>query len=423
MITEDKKREYVRRLTLARMHLLSTHGFFGLLLMHAEFALDVDIETAATDGQKIYFCPKFMDELSDSELEFVLMHEVMHIALGHCYRGGEKDPYLYNIACDIVINSNILKEKDMDKSSITLGKYGESMHKTPENQEGYDFTAEQVYAMLAKKAGKKGKSRSGLCGADGNSRSKDSSSNGSGNVGWDDHGKWKDDSDLTPEDRERIAEWNKRIREAGQAIEIRQASTGTGSIPLLAERRIKELTQPQIDWRTILSAFINEEVVDYSFSPPDRRYQDSPFFLPDYNETDISVKNILFMIDTSGSMSDKMVTAAYSEIKGAIDQFDGKLQGLLGFFDASVVPPIPFEDEDSFRIIKPKGGGGTDFEIIFKYVKENMREKLPASIVILTDGYAAFPLESSALGVPVLWIINNKVINPPWGKVARIEET
>ena len=55
MITEDKKREYVRRLILARMHLLSTHGFFGLLLMHAEFALDSEIETAATDGKKIYF--------------------------------------------------------------------------------------------------------------------------------------------------------------------------------------------------------------------------------------------------------------------------------------------------------------------------------------------------------------------------------
>ena len=400
MITEDKKREYVRRLILARMHLLSTHGFFGLLLMHAEFALDSEIQTAATDGKKIYFSPKFMDELSDSELEFVLMHEVMHMALGHCYRGANKDPEIYNVACDIVINSNILKENDGKKASITLKKYGESMHLTPLGDEGCDFTAEQVYEMYPKPNPKKPK-MSG--------------------KNWDDHTKWTDDSNLTQEDREKMAEWNKRLKDACQAIEIRKSNTGVGKVPLLAQRRLKDLTQSQIDWREILSAFINEEVADYSFSPPDRRYQESPFFLPDYNETDISVKNILFMIDTSGSMDDDMVTMAYSEIKGAIDQFDGRLQGLLGFFEAEVVPPVPFYDEDSFKIIKPKGGGGTSFQSVFDYIRKYMSKELPASIVILTDGYDEFPPEAHALGIPVLWIINNEEVNPPWGKVARIK--
>ena len=70
------------------------------------------------------------------------------------------------------------------------------------------------------------------------------------------------------------------------------------------------------------------------------------------------VENILFMIDTSASMSDAMITAAWSEIKGAIDQFDGKLRGWLGFFDAAVVQPEPFENEEEFRVIRPAGGGG-----------------------------------------------------------------
>ena len=127
------------------------------------------------------------------------------------------------------------------------------------------------------------------------------------------------------------------------------------------------------------------------------------------------------MIDTSGSMSDDMVTAAYSEIKGAIDQFDGKLTGLLGFFDASVVEPKAFENEEEFRIIRPEGGGGTDFEVIFEYVHQHMQENLPASIIILTDGYAPFPKETVSEGIPVLWLINNKDAEPPWGKVARIK--
>ena len=184
---------------------------------------------------------------------------------------------------------------------------------------------------------------------------------------------------------------------------------------------LKELRKPQIDWKTILNEFVQEEVNDYSFSPPDRRFDDSPFFLPDFNEKDETAKDILFMIDTSASMSDEMITAAYSEVKGAIDQFNGKLQGWLGFFDAAIIKPEPFDDEESFKIIRPAGGGGTDFYTIFEYVKAYMSDQLPVSIIILTDGYAPYPDEEIAMDIPVLWLLNNEKITPPWGKIARIK--
>ena len=161
--------------------------------------------------------------------------------------------------------------------------------------------------------------------------------------------------------------------------------------------------------------------MDYSFTSPDRRYDESPFFLPDFNEKDDLVQDILFMINTSGSMSDDMITAAYSEVKGAIDQFDGKLKGWLGFFDAAIIEPKPFISIEEFKIIKPVGGGGTDFHIIFKYVHSHMRDNLPASIIILTDGFAPFPKEKLSMGIPVLWLLNNEGVNPSWGKVARIK--
>ena len=125
------------------------------------------------------------------------------------------------------------------------------------------------------------------------------------------------------------------------------------------------------------------------------------------------------MIDTSGSMTDEMLTAAYSEVKGAIEQFRGKLQGWLGFFDAAVVEPQPFTEE-TVNIVKPVGGGGTDFSVVLNYVREHMQEKPPVVIIMLTDGEAPFPPESLANGIPVLWLLNNTKITPPWGKVARI---
>lgn len=49
-----------------------------------------------------------------------------------------------------------------------------------------------------------------------------------------------------------------------------------------------------------------------------------------------------------------------------------------------------------------------------------MTDKPPASIIILTDGYAPFPQEKLAFGIPVLWLLNNENVDPPWGKVAII---
>lgn len=508
--------EIIKRLQNARLSLLSKQLFYALLLLHMKFALDISCETAYTDGERIAFNPDFMDKLSDKELEFVLMHEVLHAALGHPFRKqSDYDLECYDKACDIVVNSNILYSFNMDIKSITLKNFGVAIHKTPSGKHGYKLTVEEVYAELLKASGKKQKNKKtnvisvsggnsigkadgdfsdcGTGGLDesnpnnnndakgkadsqgenlgatsgGNQKNK-SQKNGGGketssgeDIGEvtdddlnnliadllkgravhgkvdtntsvaedkiensekqgevDDHSFWNgDEEDNTGRDT-----WLNRMIEATDIIAQSEGGKGRGTVPLAVERMVEEIKNPTLDWRTILNDFVQEEICDYSFSPPDKRMEDSPFFLPDFNEKDESVKDILFMIDTSGSMSNEQISECYSEIYGAIQQFGGKLQGKLGFFDAVVVEPIPFEDEEEFKIIRPKGGGGTSFDIIFDYVEKEMEEEPPVSIVILTDGYAPFPDESKANGIPVLWIINNNDVNPPWGKVARILE-
>lgn len=108
IISEEKKREYARRLLLSRMRILADNGFYGLLLMHMGYGIDENCSTAATDGKKIIFGPAFLEEISDRELDFVMMHEVLHVVLQHCLRRGKRDGERFNIACDIVVNSNIL---------------------------------------------------------------------------------------------------------------------------------------------------------------------------------------------------------------------------------------------------------------------------------------------------------------------------
>lgn len=440
-LSEENIRKYTQRLLLSRMRILCNHGFYGLLLMHMKYAVDENVPTACTDGTRIIFGTQFLDNLTDQELDFVMMHEIMHIVLQHCMRGKDFEGERFNIACDIVVNSNILLENNMNTKSITLANYGESMHLAPDGKEGYAYTAEEVYKMLPQikkgqpinlpggfpgKSGGYGKinvkdtgdgSGKGIGWQDGRAKKQQGKATSSNGGIWDDHSQWgKTEEDDTLRDV-----WVKRVSDAAQAISIRDPSNTRGLMPAFAKRIFEELMKPQTDWRTILNEFIQEEINDYSFSPPDRRFDDNPFFLPDFNEKDEKVEDILFMIDTSGSMSNKMITAAYSEIKGAIDQFNGKLKGWLGFFDAAIIEPTPFEDEDEFKVIRPAGGGGTDFQIIFEYVQQHMQEKLPASIIILTDGFAPFPREKLAGDIPVLWLLNNDEVDPPWGKVARIK--
>ena len=148
VLSDEKKKEYVKRLLMSRMRLLINNGFYGLLLMHMIYSIDENCETAATDGHRIFFGPKFLDELSDSELDFIMMHEILHVVLQHCMRQGDYDSEQFNIACDIVVNSNILLSNNMNRNSIKLKKYGESMHIAPDGKEGYEYTAEQIYGML-----------------------------------------------------------------------------------------------------------------------------------------------------------------------------------------------------------------------------------------------------------------------------------
>ena len=445
-LTDDEISKISKRILHSRLRIITKNGFFGILLMNAGFVLTDDIEHAATDCVgTIYLNPGFLANLTDRELDYILEHEIMHIVLHHGIRGKNFDQARFNIAADIVVNANILAANDYDMESISLGGKPERWQ-APNGESGDKFTVEQLYRLIEVSGKEKIKGpgdKSGDTGSGAGDDKKNKKQSGTGNGdsdgfatgrakklkvtprlpgddGWDEH---LEPRETVTEEGEKLRDvWVQRIEDADEAMKIRieNGSSTRGTVPAFAERMIKELRNPQIDWRQILNDFVQEDICDYSFSPPDRRFSESPFFLPDFNEKDDSVKDILFMIDTSASMSDKMVAAAYSEIKGAIDQFGGKLKGWLGFFDAAVIEPKPFEGEEEFKVIKAYGGGGTDFQIIFEYVAYHIIDNKPASIIILTDGYAPFPKEKLAEGIPVLWLINNEDVDPPWGKVARI---
>jgi predicted metal-dependent peptidase len=69
-----------------------------------EIARAWGIEVAAVNAERgeIYVNP--YANLSSAEWRFVLAHEMLHAALRHDRRADGRDPYLWNVACDYVIN-------------------------------------------------------------------------------------------------------------------------------------------------------------------------------------------------------------------------------------------------------------------------------------------------------------------------------
>lgn len=416
LLSNEDKNKYMKRLLLSRLRILCNQGFYGTLLMHMGFVLDTSVKNVSANSKNIFINPEFLKRIDDKELDFVLIHEITHLSLKHNFRKRSyENKKMFDKAADIEVNSIILESFKNNTEAIAIdGQI--SKHLAPNGKEGNKYSTEELYKMLCDYS----LDSNGISiriEKDENGITKFKSSNEledkNLSTSFDDHNKWEEDFDKMVE-----KEWEKYNLDACEVLHIKDPSNSRGTIPRYALREFQKLKEAKTDWRTLLNNFIQEEVNDYSFSPPDRRFDESPFFLPDFNDLDEAVKGVLFMIDTSGSMTDKEITQAYSEVKGAIDQFGGKLQGWLGFFDAAIVEPKEFVDD--IDIIHPYGGGGTDYSIIFSYVRDKMMGENISSIVILTDGFCDFPNETAAMGIPVIWLINNDLVTPPWGKVARM---
>lgn len=133
-----------RKMIYARSAVLERYPFYGNLVMHLQLGV-MDCGTACTDMKHVWFDPAFAERLSDEEMIFVMLHELLHCALLHCTRGQGRDHWLFNIATDIVVNSNILYSMNLPEFRIDGEK---AMHTMPDGQEGYLFSAEEVYDML-----------------------------------------------------------------------------------------------------------------------------------------------------------------------------------------------------------------------------------------------------------------------------------
>lgn len=410
----DAKRRVIR----ARVQLLLHKPFFGHLAMYLEPVEQPDIAsgTMGNDGVKLYYSPAAVDRWTDQELLGVIAHEVMHCAMGHLWRRENRNPVLFNVAADYAINPLILKD-------------GLHLPQEALNDPQFDnMSAEVIYARLMQSAKK-----SVMCSHCSGGKSQGipidaPCSKCGGNGTLDDPQVWKDATSGKPQAKDKGTQGNTPSPQSGHEHDQVSAANGPevwrqrvteatvaarlqGKLPGHIASMVDELLNPKLNWRELLREYIQAGVKnDFRMFPSNKKYLWFPIYLPalagEYLE-------IAVAIDTSGSISDKMLAQFASEVTSIAKQFESWKIHLFqcdaqvnGYYELS-----SDDDADWPKALKEfKGRGGTSFVPVFNAMDIQGLGQHVATLIYLTDLCGTFP--SKIPEYPVLWVSTDDAMVP-----------
>ena len=401
---EKMRTEVLDRIITARVGLLLRHPFFGNLATRLKIqACDDWCMTAATDGRNLYYNTQFFNAMSNKEIEFVIAHEILHCVYDHMTRRNDRNPMLYNIAADYIVNNLLVRDRIGEKPKI-VDCFQDFK---------YDgWTSEEVYDSLFEEAKKNGEEYLKQLGEmldehldlEGDS---DEEGNSDGKKGPPKYSKEELD----------------QIRDEMKEAMINAAQTaGAGNVPAGIARLIKEMTEPKMNWRELLRQQIQSTIKsDYTFMRPSRKGWHTGAILPGQNFEDTI--DICVSIDMSGSIGAQQGADFLGEIKGIMDEYkDYNIK--VWCFDTAVYNEQDFsadggEDLSDYEIM---GGGGTDFMANWTYMKEN--DIQPKKFIMFTDGYAwdSWGDEDWCETVFVIHSHHDKNLQAPFGVTAHYEE-
>ena len=378
----------IDKIIVARVGLLLRHPFFGNMATRLKIIDGSDwCSTAATDGRSIYFNRDFFNDLTIKEIEFVIAHEILHNVFDHMGRCEGRDRKIFNVAADYCVNGQLIRDH-----------IGNQITKIPifHDQKYYGWSAEQVYDDIYEKMDKDMLDQIGEL--------------------LDEHIDWEnnDNNSSRPSySKNELRKIRDEIREA--TMQAAQAA-GAGNTPAGIARLIKDLTEPKMNWREILRQQIQSIIRnDYTFMRPNRKGWHINAILPGTNFSETI--DICVSIDMSGSIGDDQAKDFLTEIKGIMDEYkDFKLK--LWCFDTTVYNEADFDgyNADEFMDYKVVGGGGTDFDANWEYMKSH--DINPKKFIMFTDGYPWKSWGDPDYCDTVFIIHGTTDIVPPFGEYA-----
>lgn len=350
-------------------------AFLAPLMCSMDFRWMPGIGTAQTDGTYVGWDPEFFSQLEGPTRETVLMHELWHPALLHMCRRGDRDPEIWNNACDIRIN-NDLKNAGFSFKGI------EWAWLEPSVDENGRAAEEDIYEWLLK-TGKKPPRQP----PKGNSQDM-----------------------VEPTDATKQTVLNNVIR----AVHEFDMSNGAGNVPVAIREVLAKFLAPVVPWEKELMQFCTDLLeTHYSWRRPNRRYPD--MYLPSEVMDDGRLDHLCYYLDVSGSCSNEDVLRFNSEVKYIKDVLKPKKLTVCQF-TTEIIHETVFEEEDPFEEVIRFGTGGTSFHD----VRRHMIDHVPTAAIVFSDMDCS-PMQPLEFNIPTIWVgIRARRHIPPFGKIIHI---
>jgi predicted metal-dependent peptidase len=374
--------------------------------------------TMAVDKKwRLYYDPEIEKIWETEEIAGVIYHEILHLLRDHPNRLLNYPAEIANIAADAEINDDLLKEKiELPDDPVTPQKIN-----MPEGLLAEEY-AEQLMKQNSEilsdllsnliKNENKPQPGAGNCGSIATGRKapwelgdieEENSSN-------------KEAPGYTDTELEII-----RKQIAKDIEEFSQKNPGT--VPDYMVRWAKEKLKPKVNWKKELSAAIKNTIatisgmVDYTYNRPSRRQSAAGnVILPSLRQP---IPNVAVVIDTSGSISNHMLSQAVAEVDGILKSVGLKegIKYIACDYDVHVTDKIT-----NVKKLKLQGGGGTNMAQGIKAAAE--LKPCPDICVVLTDGYTPWPDDPPAKMKIIVGLIktgNVLPLVPTWAKKIEIE--
>lgn len=337
---------------------------------------------------RVYYDPEVILKETTKEGIATLVHEVWHVLRNHIPRAevipncnGE----LANIAQDLEINESCeFLRKNLPDGGVTHAWIHQRFGKTlPPNR-----LFEEYYRLLSEDGQSPGRRR----GREPGDNPRDTQA--------------KKDAPKPKENEEQLSEDDLNDIRKEAARQIQETSRTRGDIPgsWVAWAQV-ELEPPAIPWRSVLQRFLRRAHkkkaggADFTYARRSRRQSaisNNPRFqgvvLP---ASFRPILDVAVVIDTSGSMSDRDLNRALSEVDGVLRAVGARVHVVCA--DTRITSAKKISKVSQIEL---KGRGGTDLrEAIKVAAKGEGRDGPPCAVLVMTDGYTPWPRK---LRVPMI---------------------
>lgn len=360
-------------------------AFLGGIMCSLDFQWCEDnhsVKTAATDGKFVYWAKQDFMRCSKDERKWTLIHEIWHVARLHFVRGLGKIARLWNKACDIRINN------DMIRDGHKLPNNGYWLFDLSIDDNGI-LSEEQIYNMLLENGDMAGKGQP---------------------------------TDMLPlpadenKQKQVIAQQITIVIQAVQAAKQAAKNGQPGNIPGGVEEYLKTFLTPIVPWRDELYMFMTDLTSeDYSWTHRSRRHIYT--YMPGLDDIPEGLEHIGFFVDTSASITDPAVERFNSELKYIWEILKPKKMTVIQF-DTKIHNVRVFNEGDEFTDIKVYGRGGTSMVCVKEWIDAN-----DVTAALIFSDMECTPMERPKKNIPILFaVIPGHGIIPDFGRIIHVRD-